>query len=105
MQRIIYSFLDYLGDIGGLYGSFNGMASVVSLLLNFNGVYHLLTSSLFRVETKIVPSINSADKRKSVFVHSDTAAKSLDIFAGRLGGMLNKISSKANSISEFEKVN
>ena len=45
------------------------------------------------------------DKRKSMFVKSESADKGMNILAGRLGGMLNKISSKANSISEFEKVN
>ena len=51
IQRIVYNVLDYLGDIGGLFGIFSGFASVFSLIMNFNGVYHLLTSSLFRVET------------------------------------------------------
>ena len=54
VQRIVYNVLDYLGDIGGLFGTFNGLANTFSLIMNFNGVYHLLTSSLFSVETKIV---------------------------------------------------
>ena len=37
VQRIVYNVLDYLGDIGGLYGTFNGLATIVSLILNFNG--------------------------------------------------------------------
>ena len=53
IQRIVYNVLDYLGDIGGLFGTFNGFGALTSLILNFNGVYHLLTSSLFSVETKI----------------------------------------------------
>ena len=53
VQRIVYNVLDYLGDIGGLFGTFNGAAAAFSLILNFNGAYHLLTSSLFSVQTKI----------------------------------------------------
>ena len=48
VQRIVYSSLDFLADVGGLYGAFNGFASTVSLILNFNGLYHLLTSTLFK---------------------------------------------------------
>ena len=51
IHRSVYSLLDYLGDIGGLFGIFSGLASLFSLIMNFNGVYHLLTSSLFRVQT------------------------------------------------------
>ena len=36
-----------------------------------------------------------------MFVKSDSADKGMSILAGRLGGMLNKISNKANNISEF----
>jgi len=32
---------------------FNGVAAAVTLILNYNGVYHLLTSSLFRVEASL----------------------------------------------------
>ena len=46
----MYNVLDYLGDIGGLFGTFTGFATIFSLVLNFNGVYHLLTSMLFKVE-------------------------------------------------------
>ncbi len=53
VTRAVYSSLDYLADIGGLFGTFNGFANTLSLILNFNGVYHLLTSSLFSVETQI----------------------------------------------------
>ena len=51
VTRTVYNVLDYLGDIGGLFGTFSGLASVFTLILNFNGVYHLMTSSLFSVET------------------------------------------------------
>ena len=53
-QRIVYNVLDYLGDIGGLYGTLTGAAAVFSLILNFNGAYHLLTSQLFSVQTNVV---------------------------------------------------
>ena len=54
VSRVAYGFLDYLADIGGLYGTFNGFATVITLILNYNGVYHLLTSGLFTVETDII---------------------------------------------------
>ena len=53
VQRIVYNTLDYLGDIGGLFGSFNAIATAFSLIMNFNGVYHMLTSSLFKVQTSV----------------------------------------------------
>ena len=53
IQRIVYNTLDYLGDIGGLFGTFNGFATAFSLILNFNGVYHMLTSNLFRAQTSV----------------------------------------------------
>ena len=53
VTRAVYSALDYLADIGGLFGTFNGFATTISLILNFNGVYHLLTSSLFKAKTNI----------------------------------------------------
>lgn len=57
VQRIVYNMLDFLGDIGGLYGAFNGVATVLCLVLNFNGEYHLLTSSLFSVQTKVAKDV------------------------------------------------
>ena len=54
VTRVAYGLLDYLADIGGLFGTFNGFATVTTLVLNFNGVYHLLTSGLFSVETNII---------------------------------------------------
>jgi len=53
VTRAVYSTLDYLADIGGLFGTFNGFATTISLILNFNGVYHLLTSSMFKAKTNI----------------------------------------------------
>jgi len=47
ISRNVYSLLEFVGDIGGIFGSFNGLATVFSLIMNFNGVYHLLTSALY----------------------------------------------------------
>ena len=49
--RITYTFLDYLRDIGGLLGSLYGFFTVIVFFMNFNGLYHLLTSQLFRVQS------------------------------------------------------
>lgn len=74
VSRVAYGFLDYLADIGGLFGTFNGFATVVTLILNFNGVYHLLTSGLFTVETDIIkrekPKYRGAnpERRGSAFI-------------------------------------
>lgn len=56
--RVVYNILDYLGDIGGLFGTFNGLATVFSLVMNYNGVYHLLTSSLFQVTSSLTNKNN-----------------------------------------------
>ena len=47
--RTTYSLLDYLRDIGGLFGAFNAIFGSIVFVLNFNGLYHLLTSTMFRV--------------------------------------------------------
>ena len=44
-----YTFLDYLGDIGGLFGAFNALFTGIVFILNYNGIYHLLTSILYKV--------------------------------------------------------
>ena len=47
--RTTYTLLDYLRDIGGLLGAFNGVFSGIVFILNFNGLYQLMTSRLFKV--------------------------------------------------------
>ena len=49
IQRIAYNSFDFLADIGGLFVIFTGIATIASLIINFNGVYYLLTSQLFKV--------------------------------------------------------
>ena len=48
-QRLNFTFLDFLRDIGGLLGSFNGIFSGLVFILNYNGLYHWLTSQLYQV--------------------------------------------------------
>jgi hypothetical protein len=43
--------LDYLRDIGGLFGAFNAIFGSIVFILNFNGMFQMLTSTLFRVQT------------------------------------------------------
>ena len=50
-QRITYSLLDYLRDIGGLFGAFNAIITVIVFVLNFNAMHQWLTSLLFRVQS------------------------------------------------------
>ena len=49
--RTTYGLLDFLRDIGGLFGAFNAIFGSIVFILNFNGLYQLLTSTLFRVQT------------------------------------------------------
>lgn len=49
--RSTYSLLDYLRDIGGLFGAFNAIFGSIVFVLNLNGLYQLLTSTMFRVQT------------------------------------------------------
>lgn len=58
----MYGLLDYLADIGGLFGTFNGFSTVFTLILSYNGVYHLLTSGLFSVETNVIRKVNNTDE-------------------------------------------
>ena len=37
--RSTYTLLDYLRDIGGLLGAFNGVFGALVFILNFNGLY------------------------------------------------------------------
>lgn len=48
-DRTAYSLLDYLRDIGGLFSSLNAFFSAIVFILNYNGMYFWLTSSLFKV--------------------------------------------------------
>ena len=99
IQRIVYSILDYLGDIGGLFGTFTGLATAFSLILNFHGVYHLLTSLLFKVET---PNMNSSQKANT----STNGAEGLkSLFASKLAAELNSRIDKTTNIQEFQRVN
>ena len=93
IQRIVYSFLDYLGDIGGLFGILTGFASTFSLILNFNGVYHLLTSVLFSVESKVaVASKQRAEDLSglSSSVGSRRKSISINMLAKGIVGRVNK---------------
>ena len=50
-SRKTYSFLDYLRDLGGLLSSVNGLFTVLVFIVNFEGLYQWLTSSLYRVQS------------------------------------------------------
>ena len=60
--RTTYSLLDYLRDIGGLFGAFNAIFGSIVFILNFNGLYQLLTSTLFRVQS--LTSMSQKDRHK-----------------------------------------
>ena len=100
VQRIVYNVLDYLGDIGGLYGTFNGFSAVFSLILNFNGAYHLLTSQLFSVQTNIFKTKPKEQEQKP----SDNNLRrpsQVNLFANKLAGQINSQAEKQSNIKEF----
>ena len=47
--RTTYNLLDFLRDIGGLFGSVNAISGALVFALNYNGLYQVLTSRLFRI--------------------------------------------------------
>ena len=49
--RTAYSLLDFLRDIGGLYGAFNAIFTGIVLVLNYDGMYQWLSSILFKVQS------------------------------------------------------
>ena len=49
--RTAYSLLDFLRDIGGLFGAFNAIFTGIVWVLNFNGIYQWLSSNLFKVQS------------------------------------------------------
>ena len=53
-KRVVYSLLDYFANVGGLFVIFNRIGLVFTLCLSYNGVYHKLTSDLFKVETNVI---------------------------------------------------
>ena len=54
MSRAVYSLLDYLADIGGLFNAINGLAFVTNYVMTYHGVYHKLTSTMYSVETDVI---------------------------------------------------
>ena len=51
-QRIVYTILGFLRDVGGLWGALTGIFNGIAFVLTFNGLYQLLTSLLYRVNFK-----------------------------------------------------
>ena len=47
IYKTVYSFLDFLGDIGGLAGSLLGISRILVLFFNYQGQYQFVTSQLF----------------------------------------------------------
>ena len=47
IDRSIYGFLDFLGDIGGLAGSLHALAGVVAGLMMYQAAYNSLSDDLY----------------------------------------------------------
>ena len=50
-QRSIYNFLDFMGDIGGLYEALNPVGAAFMYFFGTRGLQGLIVSSIFFVET------------------------------------------------------
>ena len=48
--RDVYTWLDWLGDIGGLSGMLYPLGSIIMMLFVGNGLYHLLLKAVFKEE-------------------------------------------------------
>lgn len=99
VQRIVYTMLDYLGDIGGLYGTFNGFCIVMNLFLNFNGVYHLLTSSTYQVQSKI-SNLNLQNFNRQ----SSSGNANLSMLMQSIGKKLDEQMESSANIQEYKDV-
>ena len=51
ISREVYTVLGFLRDVGGLLGALNGIFNGIAFVLTFNGLYQLLTSRLYRVDS------------------------------------------------------
>ena len=60
ISREVYTWLDWLGDIGGLSGMLYPLGSVIMMLLVGNGLYHLLLKAVFKEENNDV--VNGLDE-------------------------------------------
>lgn len=49
-SRITYTFLDYLRDIGGLFGAFQALFGGLVFVLSIDSMYQWITSQVFRVQ-------------------------------------------------------
>lgn len=103
INRSVYNVLDYLGDIGGLFGTFTGLATTFTLILNFNGIYHKLTSLLFRAQTLSLMASQKSSQKKSA--ENNGGGKLQSLFVNRLAGQLDSQFNKTTNIQEFQTVN
>ena len=99
--RSAYTILDFLRDIGGLFGAVHGIFSAFVFLLNFESLYQWLTSQLFRVQLKDdyqIGQSNRSDERRNGPVM-------LEKVASRIKDSISKDLDKNVSIQRFESMN
>ena len=51
-SRSVYSLLDFLGDIGGLFGALNAIFGGIVITLQFNGLLQYITPNMYKVKQK-----------------------------------------------------
>lgn len=84
--RTTYSTLDYLRDIGGLFGAINAIFTAIVFVLNFNGIQHWLTTLLFRVET--LQDYMNLNRYRSTRVSNDMTRNIARSLAAKVSGSL-----------------
>ena len=60
--RRVYSTLDFLGDIGGLFGALGPMFFLGVKLLQFKGLYMFLMSDMLLNDPKLAPQDKNGSK-------------------------------------------
>lgn len=90
--RTAYGFLDYLRDIGGLFGAFNAIFTGIVLVLNYDGMYQWLSSILFRVQT--VKELTDQNMRRNDTAKGNAIQAALfKNFSQKIGAAIDKKSS------------
>ena len=72
--------LDFLGDIGGLFGALNAIFGGIVIALQFNGLHQYITPNMYRVQEKKSQEEKFKSKRRRGLTESDAELKGLDLY-------------------------
>ena len=70
-SRSVFSFLDYLAELGGLFASLSSIVAFILLIFNYLSSYQFVMSELFaeRVELRELKSNERPDSSDHLFTH------------------------------------